>query len=281
MTAGTMFLMWIGEQIDEFGLGNGTSLIIMMNILSRLPVALTSLYRDFTWSLEAPNKIGPSKLLLLVSLFVFMIVAVVVITQGQRRVPMNSARRTREGFSQKSYLPLRVNMAGVISIIFAQSVMMLPGVIYENVGSLAVKHVMSYFVQWSFLYVMLYMAMIVFFSYFYTAIVFNPVEQANQFKQYGTFIPGIRPGRRTAEYLERIMNRITLAGAVFLALIAVAPQAVSSAVKIDAEVASFFGGTSLLITVGVALDLVQRIESHMMLQAYDGFMRGGRIRGRR
>jgi len=280
MTAGTLFLMWMGEQIDEFGLGNGVSLIIMMNILSRMPSAIRKLASSVTMNLggEPDRPIGPERLVFLVGLFVFMIVAVVLVTQAQRRVPMNHARRTREGFSHRSYLPLRVNMSGVIAIIFAQSVMMLPNFLKDlnYVGGF-----FNYFVPWRFFYVMLYMGLIVFFSYFYTAITFNPVEKANEFKQYGAFIPGIRPGRRTAAYLERIMNRITLAGAAFVAIIAVAPQIMSSNLKVDMIVASFFGGTSLLITVGVALDLVQRIESYMMMQAYEGFMKGGRIRGRR
>jgi len=282
MTAGTMFLVWMGEQIDEFGLGNGTSLIIMANILSRMPDAIINVARRFTWTLGSgdPSVIGPERIAMLLALFVFMILAVVVITQAQRRVPMSSARRTREGFQQKSYLPLRVNVAGVIAIIFAQSVLMLPNFLGQ-IQNRWVQEIVAYFTPWKFFYVTLYMLMIIFFSYFYTAIVFNPVEQANQFKQHGSFIPGIRPGRKTAEYLEKIMNRITLAGAVFVAIIAVAPEIIASSLRVEQGIASFLGGTSLLITVGVALDFVQRIESHMMMQAYEGFMKGGRIRGRR
>lgn len=282
MTAGTMFLVWMGEQIDEFGLGNGQSLIIMVNILSRMPAAIMNVKKRFTWTLGSgdPASLGPERVGLLIALFVFMVVAVVLITQAQRRVPMSHARRTREGFSQKSYLPLRVNMAGVIAIIFAQSVLMLPS-IFSNIPNRYVQEFMSYFTPWKFFYVTFYMGMIIFFSYFYTAIVFNPLEQANQFKQYGAFIPGIRPGHRTAEYLEKIMNRVTLAGAVMVAIIAVTPEIIASSLKVDPDIASFFGGTSLLITVGVALDVVQRIESYMMMQAYEGFLKGGRIRGRR
>ncbi|GAG12957.1 unnamed protein product, partial [marine sediment metagenome] len=182
MTAGTMFLMWMGEQIDEFGLGNGTSLVIMMNILSRMPTAVMRLGQRATWELGGgadQAAIGPERLVLIVGLFVFMIVAVVLVTQAQRRVPMNHARRTREGFSHKSYLPLRVNMSGVIAIIFAQSVMMLPGY-FAKIPNPWVSGIFQYFEQGKFFYVTMYMLLIIFFSYFYTAIVFNPVEQANQ-----------------------------------------------------------------------------------------------------
>ena len=284
VTAGTMFLMWIGEQIDEFGIGSGISLIIMVSIVSRMPAAVGYVYRHFNLTLGSSfgADIGPERLAWLLGAFFLLVVAVVLVTEAQRRIPMHQARRAQSGFSQRSYLPLRVNMSGVIAIIFAQSILMVPGLIGENVRNPYVKGVLSYLGGWSYWYVIAYMGLIIFFSYFYTALTFNPLEHAENFKQYGVFIPGIRPGRRTAEYIERIMNRITLPGAVFVAYIAVVPQLVTNAMKVSMIVSGFFGGTSLLIIVGVALDLVQRIESYMMMQAYEGFLRGGgRIRGRR
>ncbi len=282
VTAGTMLLMWVGEQIDEFGIGSGISLIIMVSIVSRMPAAIDYVYRNFNLTLGSSSgaEIGPERLVWLLGAFFLMVVAVVLVTEAQRRIPMHQARRAQTGFSQRSYLPLRVNMSGVIAIIFAQSILMVPGFL-TNVSNPYVKTVMGYLSNWSYWYVIAYMGLIIFFSYFYTALTFNPLEHAENFKQYGVFIPGIRPGRRTADYIERIMNRITLPGAVFVAYVAVVPQLVANAMKVNWSVSSFFGGTSLLIIVGVALDLVQRIESYMMMQAYEGFLRGGgRIRGR-
>ncbi|MBN1808619.1 MAG: preprotein translocase subunit SecY [Planctomycetes bacterium] len=282
MTAGSLLLMWMGEQIDEFGIGSGISLIIMINIISRAPTAVSHVYRSFDWTLGSAEQgnIDPARLVMLLGLFIFMIMAVVMITQAQRRIPMNHARRGGMGFAQRSYLPLKVNMAGVISIIFAQAIMMIPGIL-GSVNSYWLRRLAAPFQPWNFWYVTVYMLLIIFFTYFYTAVVFNPLEHAHQFKSYGAFIPGIRPGRKTAEYLEWVMNRITLPGAVFLAIIAVFPQIVSSTMNVDYLVASFFGGTGLLIVVGVALDLVQRIENYFMMQYYDGFLKGGRVRGRR
>lgn len=282
MTAGSLLLTWLGEQIDEFGIGSGVSLIIMVGIVSRLPAALKHVYERFNPTLGSSEEgdIDPARLALLLALFIFMVMAVVMLTQAQRRIPMNHARRGGMGFAQRSYLPLRVNMAGVISIIFAQAVMMVPGILMR-IDNRWVQMLVKPFDVWSFWYVSFYMVLIVFFTYFYTAVVFNPLEHAHQFKQYGAFIPGIRPGRKTAEYLEWVMNRITLPGAVFLAIIAVFPQVVSNTMHVDYLVASFFGGTGLLIVVGVALDLIQRIENYFMMQYYDGFLKGVRIRGRR
>jgi len=279
MTAGTMFLMWLGEQIDEFGIGSGISLIIMVGIISRLPLAIRYIQQNFKRQLGVTDAFGPDKVVALGVLFVVMVVVVVVLTQAQRRVPVHTARRTRQGYSARSYVPLRVNMAGVISIIFAGAVMIIPNML---VRAGVMPGLTRFIDSGTFLYYTLYMFLIVFFTYFYTAIVFNPLEQAENFKQYGTFIPGIRPGRKTADYLQGIMNRVTLPGAVTLAAIAVLPQVVQWKLKVPAAVAGFFGGTGLLIVVGVALDVVQRMESYMVMQHYGGFLEGGgRIRGRR
>jgi preprotein translocase subunit SecY len=284
LTAGTAFLMWLGEQIDEFGLGNGMSLIIQVGIVSRLPVAIKEIIRQFDPAIDAtdPSKIGPSQVLTLLVLFVVMVVAVVYVTQAERRVPMQTSRRSGMGFKQQHYLPLKLNASGVIAIIFAQSLMILPTVLYAAPFGNAWKRIFSFTMPGTFFYISFELILILFFSYFYTAVLFDPKEHAENFKQYGMFIPGIRPGNDTRDYLESVMNRITLAGAIFIAIIAVVPQLIRFMLPVDPNVTQFFGGTGLLIVVGVALDMVQRIESHMLMERYEGFLKGGgRIKGRR
>ncbi len=281
LTTGTAFLMWLGEQITERGIGNGISLIIMCSIVSRMPSALFNMFINSTWRpWDEGGKIGLLKILLLAVLFVSIVVGVVFITQGQRRVPMQQAKhaRGRKVYGgQRTYMPLRVNQAGVIPIIFAQSFMMLPGMFAGWLGLTALSVLMN---PGAFLYTFVYVMLIFFFCYFYTAITFNPLEMADNLKQSGSFIPGIRPGRRTAEYLEKVMTRITLAGAAFLALIAILPQLVSSSIGVAQYVTAFMGGTGILIVVGVALDVVQKIESHLLMRHYEGFVRGVRMKGR-
>jgi len=282
LASGTAFLMWLGEQIDEFGLGNGMSLIIMIGITSRLPVAVEEVAGRFNPALEsAPSDIGPGELLVLGVLFLLMVTAVVFITEATRNIPMQTGKRTAMGFKHQHYLPLKLNASGVIAIIFAQSLMVLP----TFLAMLPVewwKYIMSFFMQGSFLYMTIYLLLIVFFSYFYTAVLFDPKEHAENFKQYGMFIPGIRPGNDTRNYLEMVVNRITFAGAIFIAVIAIVPQVIQYGLKVGWTVSDFFGGTGLLIVVGVALDLINRIESHMLMERYEGFLKGGgRIRGRR
>lgn len=294
LTTGTIFLMWIGEQIDAHGIGSGISLIIMVSIIDRLPWAFNQILQNFTFSVApAEHQIGIAKLILLIGMFLTIVAGVVYITQGQRRIPVQQAKHTRGRKvygGQKHFLPLRVNQAGVMPIIFAQSLLIFPAAITRGLQVRFEPGTFWYWItsrltemfQGGFTYVAMYVVLIAFFCYFWTAIQFNPKEMSSNMKDYGSFIPGIRPGHRTAEYLEGVMSRITLAGASFLAVIAILPMLITSGFEINRSVASFYGGTGLLICVGVALDLVQKIESHLIMRHYSGFLGGtGRIRGRR
>jgi preprotein translocase subunit SecY len=203
------------------------------------------------------------------------------VTEATRRIPMQTPKRSRVGFRQQHYLPLKLNASGVIAIIFAQALMMLPNFL-QMVPIGWVRDLAAFMSTDSFLYMAVYLLLIIFFSYFYTAVLFDPKEHAENFKQYGIFIPGIRPGNDTREYLERVITRITFAGAIFIAIIAIMPQIIQNQLKVGWTVSGFFGGTGLLIMVGVALDVLNRIESHLLMEKYEGFLRGGgRIRGRR
>lgn len=285
VTAGTTFLMWLGEQIDEYGIGSGISLIIMSGILSRFIPAIKNVATHFQpqlGTLTQDNAMGFDKIAVLIALFIFMIIAVIIITQGQRRVPVQQAKRTRGTRvygGQRTYLPLRVNQGGVIPIIFASSILMFPAMLssWEPLSWLG-----EYFSRGSgAVYIVTYLTLIVFFSFFYAAITFNPVETAERFKQYGSFVPGIRPGKKTAEYFEYLLLRVTLAGSIFLAFIAIVPIIVYDTFSIDYMIAGFLGGTGLLIVVGVALDVVEKINSHLLMRHYEGFVKKGKIRGRR
>jgi preprotein translocase subunit SecY len=280
LTAGTVFLMWLGEQIEEFGIGNGISLIIMAGIIARLPTTVAMLYSEVnTGGISQQGTLGLGHVALLLVMFVGMVLAVVLITLGQRRVPVHQAKATRGRRiygGQRSYLPLRVNQSGVIPIIFAQSLLILPQWILGAVG------LDAYFGYGSYWWTVSFVGLIIFFCYFYTAVTFNPNEMADNLKQNGSYIPGIRPGKRTADHLERIMTRIALAGALFLSFVAIVPTFVNRTLGIPPQAASFLGGTGLLIVVGVALDLVQRVESYLLMKHYDGFVKGGKpIRSRR
>ena len=282
MTAGTIFLMWLGEQIDEFGIGNGISLLIMAGILAGMPSALVELGSDTTWELGGGGgKMGVETLLVLAALFVGVVAGVVFMTQGQRRIPTQSAKHVRGRRvygGTRQYLPLRVNQAGVMPIIFASSLLLFPQLIFQYLSNafptsdvLRTLHD-SFMRGQSFLYNLCYIALIYFFCYFWTAITFNPKEMADNLKNFGAFIPGYRPGKRTADYLERVMERITYVGAGFLSLVAVIPTIVGGALGIPAQIASFYGGTGLLIAVSVAFDLVQKIDSHLVMRNYSGLL---------
>jgi len=284
LTSGTAFIMWLGEQIQEYGIGNGISLIITAGIISRLPSAVYQLIQLVSPFSPERSQIDPFTVVFMVAMFVAVVVAVVAITQGQRKIPIQYAKRVvgRKIYGgQSTYIPLRVNQAGVIPIIFAQSIILFPATIAGLIPSQAVQSVATMLTRQTVIYNVVYSLLIIFFCYFYTAITFNPIDISNNMKRFGGFVPGIRPGRQTAEYLDYVMTRITLPGAVFLSIIAVLPSIISQALKIPYLVASFFGGTGLLIIVGVMLDTMRQIESHLLVRHYEGFMKKGRIKGRR
>jgi preprotein translocase subunit SecY len=272
LTSGGIFLMWLGEQITEYGIGNGISLLIMCGIVAEIPVAL----RDFVFQpgYEPTRKIQIGILMTL--LFLGMIVVVVLITKAHRRIPIQQARVTRGRRvmgGQRHYLPIKVNQAGVMPVIFASSLLILPGILFSAIG---VGFLERLFSTNSFWYITFYVGLIFFFSFFWTTLMIQPTEWAKNLKEHGSFIPGIRPGRRTSEYLEGIMIRITLVGAAFLAFIALLPQLASEGLGVQQIFTRFLGGTSILIVVGVALDLVDKINSHLLMRDYEGFMRRGR-----
>ncbi len=292
MTAGTMLLMWLGEQITERGIGNGVSLIITIGILARLPQAVTAAKNMF-WP-EGGGEPTHSLLgtgLLLVALLVIVVGGVIAITQAQRKIPVQYASRM---VGQKMYqggtnfMPLRVNYAGVMPIIFAQSILMFPQPVLTWLASgisqpflheklIGLASTLNY---GSWLYLTIYSLMILFFSYFWVATQFNEIQIADDLKKNGGYIPGVRPGQQTSEYLHKAMSRITLAGALFLTIIATLPIILSRELSIDQNVAQFFGGTSILISVGVLLDTMRQVESHLMMRHYDGFLKKGKVRGR-
>ncbi|MBN1526959.1 MAG: preprotein translocase subunit SecY [Candidatus Omnitrophica bacterium] len=284
LTSGTAFIMWLGEQIQEFGIGNGMSLIITAGIISRVPTAVYQLYALFSPFAPEKAQLEPFTLLIMLALLVIVVVAVILITQGQRKIPVQYAKRVvgRKIYGgQSTFLPLRVNQAGVIPIIFAQSIILFPATVAGFIPNQTFQRLAMSLTSGELVYNTVYALMIIFFSYFYTAITFNPIDISDNMKKYGGFVPGIRPGRQTAEYLDFVMTRITLPGAIFLAIIAVFPSIVSSWLKIPYLVASFFGGTGLLIIVGVMLDTMRQIESHLLMRHYEGFMKKGKIHGRR
>ncbi len=286
MTCGTMFLMWLGEQIDEYGIGNGISLLIMASILAQMPRAFLALKEDMTYQLSGSSgQIGPDTLIVMASLFVAVVFGVVFITLGQRRIPTQSAKHVRGRRvygGTKQYLPLRLNQAGVMPIIFASSLIMLPGMLFTIMaGWFSGNQLIAGSLNWlgsnlssgqTFTYMILYVALIFFFCYFWTSITFNPKEMSENLKDHGTFIPGYRPGKRTADYLERVMMRITYVGAAFLAIVAIVPILVNQELVKSFAVANFYGGTGLLIAVSVAFDLIQKIDNHLLMRNYRGLL---------
>ncbi len=280
LTAGTTFLMWLGEQIDRFGIGNGVSLIITAGIIAQGPTAVIYIAENFSTTGGDQGSFSPMTVIFLTLAFVAVCAGAIMITMGQRRIPIQQAKQARGRRvygGQKSYLPLRVNHGGVMPIIFASSLMMFPTILLTWLASYwPDSDVLGWFndqLAWtSYLYVLVYIGMIYFFSYFWTTVQFQPKEMATQLRDHGSFVPGLRPGPRTADYLETVMERITYVGAGFLAVIEVIPMVVSGLFNIPQFVSAFLGGTGLLIVVSVMLDLVQRIEANLLMRNYDGFL---------
>ena len=284
LTTGTIFIMWLGEQIQERGIGNGISLVITAGIISRIPSALHQLFLLVSPFASKMRQIQPATLLIMAALLVGVVFSVVMITQGVRKIPVQYARRIvgRKIYGgQSTYIPLKVDTSGVIAIIFAQSIILFPATLASFIPNPAFQRLAQGLLRGHLLYTALYTVLIIFFCYFYTAIVFNPLDLSENMKKYGGFIPGIRPGNSTAEFLDFVMTRITLAGAIFIACIAIFPDFIMAWLKIPYLVASFFGGTGILIVVGVMLDTIKQIESHLLMHHYEGFIKGSHIRGRR
>jgi preprotein translocase subunit SecY len=284
MTTGTVFLMWVGEQITEKGIGNGMSLIITIGILSQIPTAFGMIMQQLNLDSQEPGQMSFASVLVLAGVFVAVTIATIMIIQGHRRIPLQYARRVvgrKEVQGGNSYIPLKVNYAGVVPVIFASSLLMFPATLGTFIGKGNwFGEVAGWLSPGSTLYLVLFVGLIIFFTYFWTATQFRPDQIASDMKKNGAFIPGIRQGKPTQDYLEFTMNRITLLGAVFLALIAILPNIIGRFLGIPQTISYFFGGTALLILVGVVLDTMKQVESHLLMKRYDGFMKTGRVRGR-
>lgn len=275
LTSGTAFIMWLGEQITERGIGNGISLIIFAGIVARFPNAVLSTLR-----LMKAGELNIFFVVFLVVMMVAVVAVIIFIERGQRKIPIQYAKRVvgRKVYGgQSTHLPLKINTSGVIPPIFASSIIMFPATVAGFIAIPWVQGVARQLSPGTILYTLLYVGMIFFFSYFYTAVIFNPVDIADNLKKYGGYIPGIRPGQKTSEYIYRVLTRLTFVGAIYLAIICIIPEILIKRFNVP----FYFGGTSLLIVVGVALDTISQIESHLVTRSYEGFLRKGRIRGRR
>ncbi len=285
LAAGTIFIMWLGEQIQERGIGNGISLIIATSIISRIPSSFSQLWALYSPFDPSKRQIPTPTVIALFTLWFFVIMAVVLFSQAQRRIPVQYGRRVvgrRIYGGQSTYLPIRVDMAGIIAIIFAQSVILFPATIATFFPQARLGWLQAFMQQRGMGYNLLFVGMIVFFMYFYTAIVFNPLEISNNLKRYGGFVPGIRPGRPTAEHLDYVATRIVLVGAFYIAMIAILPNLIMAVFKVPSyALASLFGGTTILIMVGVILDTMKQIEGQLLIRHYEGFIKEGSLRGRR
>jgi preprotein translocase subunit SecY len=272
LTAGTAFLMWLGEQMTEKGIGNGISLIIFAGIIARLPSAIIN-----TFQMVRNGELGPIAILIILILMVVVVAFILYCEKGQRRIPISHGRRVMGRSAEGSHLPLKINTAGVIPPIFASSLLLFPATIAGMLAFDWVNDVVGMLTPDKLLYNLIYVALIVFFCYFYTAVTFNPVDIADNLKKSGSYIPGIRPGKNTADYIDMVLSRLTFGGAMYVSLVCVIPTLFVARFNVP----FYFGGTALLIVVGVALDTAQQIESHLLAREYEGFMKSGRIKGRR
>ncbi len=280
LTSGTAFIMWMGEKITERGIGNGISLIIFAGIVARMPSAIINTFRLMGTGAIGPGIIGMVVMLLLLAVMVAVIGFIIFMERGQRKIPVQYAKRVvgrRMYGGQSTHLPLKVNTAGVIPPIFASSIIMFPATIANFINVPWVQRAAQLLTPQSMVYQLLYVGFIVFFCYFYTAVTFNPVDVADNMKKYGGYIPGIRPGKRTSDYIDRVLTRITLVGALYVSAICVLPSVLIA----QFNVPFYFGGTALLIVVGVAMDTISQVETHMVARHYEGFMKSGRMKGRR
>ena len=286
LTAGTMLLMWLGEQITQRGIGNGVSLLITVGILSDIPGAAYSTYQLF-FAPVGVAKLGPIQGVMMAALFIVVTMGIIAVTQGQRKIPVQYAKRVvgqKVYGGQSSFLPLKVNYSGVMPVIFATSILLFPQMIMSQIGAYFDLKFLSEFaanlLRGHPVYYIGMTVLIMFFSYFWVSVMFKPIQIADDLKKYGGYIPGVRPGEPTAGFLDFIMTRLTLAGAIFLTIIAIIPDVLLFELSVPPRVAYFFGGTGMLITVGVILDTMRQIETFLLQRHYDGFLKKGRIRGR-
>ena len=284
LTAGTMILVWLGERITEHGIGNGVSIIITINIIERLPQALVGLYEMMVSGATAGGtRFRLVHLFILFMLFVAVTALTVILTQGQRRIPIQMAKKIvgSKMTGGSTYIPLKVNFPGVMPIIFAGAILIFPGILLRAIPVPSIQRLAVYFGHDTYTYMVCYALLILIFSYFWVANMFNPLQVADNLKKEGAYIPGIRPGKPTSDFLDFSMTRVTFAGALFLLGLAIIPMLLYKWFKIPYNVASFFGGTSLLIIVGVTIDTLSQMESHLVMRNYDGFLKRGRLRSRR
>jgi preprotein translocase subunit SecY len=287
MTAGTMLLMWLGEQITQRGIGNGVSLLITVGILADIPGAAQQTYQLFFRPVGTGASLGLPQAIIMIALFVVVTMGIIAVVQGQRKIPVQYAKRVvgnKVMGGQSSFLPLKVNYSGVMPVIFASAILLFPQQILSWIGATYQLKFLTEFSQnllrghWT--YYFFYSTLILFFSYFWVSVMFKPIQIADDLKKYGGYIPGVRPGEPTAQFLDFIMTRLTLAGAIFLTLIAIMPDVLLFELNVPTRIAYFFGGTGMLITVGVILDTMRQVETFLLQRHYDGFLRKGRIRAR-